>query len=317
MPKRFKLSARAKYLISGSVLIIGSGLSYFFLPKLFHYYVTALCVLASVIVVLWDRISTVFDFSKRKKFVLISALLSVGLLAVQAVNDDYRYYAIAALSLLTAGLTAWSLKEDLHKISWVMALILPTLFTASTNLFYFLLPEKLLVRIVLLTLFGIGMYALLLTENIFTVAAIRTIQLLRAAQALGFVFSLLIAFLLFDTIFSFRLEPWLNALLIFTASVPIILQGVWSSNLEETLTKEIVSYTLVLSWVLGQSAFLISMWPVTIIIASLFLVTILYVGLGIMQQALVGRLFRQTVREYLQVGVVVFLIVLFAARWGG
>jgi hypothetical protein len=249
--------------------------------------------------------------------VVISLILSLGLLATQLVFDVYRYATIAGLSFLTAGLTAWSLKEDMRKIAWLMTLILPSLFTASVSLFYFLLPEKIYVRLVLLVLFTVGMYALLLTENIFTVATLRTIQLLRAAQALGFVFSLIVAFLLFDTIFSFRLSPWLNALLITAASFPIALQGIWSANLEEELTKEVVSYSLALSWVLGQSAFFISMWPVTIIIASLFLVTIFYVGLGIAQQAMVGRLFKQTIREYLQVGIIVLIVVFFAARWGG
>jgi len=263
------------------------------------------------------KLKRLLSLSKRKKFVVISVLLSFGLLGAQAVYDIYRYAAIGGLSLITAGLTLWSLKDDLHKIGWWMVVILPSLFTASVNLFYFLLPEKLLVRIILFLVFAVGMYALLLTENIFTVAAIRTIQLLRAAQALGFVFSLVIAFLLFDSIFSFRLDPWINMILVFIAAFPIVLQGVWSSKLEETLTREVVSYSLALSWVISQSAFFISMWPVTIIIASLFLVTILYVGLGIIQQAMVGRLFKQTIREYLQVGIVVLLIVLFTASWGG
>ena len=232
------------------------------------------------------------------------------------VYDINRYIAIAFLTLATIGLTLWGLKEDLQKVGWLMAPILPTLLTASVNLFYFLLPEKTLVRTILFILFFISMYAVLLTENIFTVAAIRTIQLLRAAQALGFVFSLIVAFMLFDTIFSFRLLPWFNGLLAMIVALPIVIQGVWSSVLEDHLTREIMFYSLALSWVIGQGAFYISMWPVTIVIASLFLVTILYVGLGIIQQAMVGRLFRQTTREYLQVGFIVFVIVLLASQWG-
>jgi hypothetical protein len=258
-----------------------------------------------------------FTFSKRKKFVFISLLLSGGLLGAQSLHDLNHYILIGILSLLTTVLTAWSLKEDARKAARFMILILPTLFTASVNLFYFLLPERIFIRLVLFVLFAVGMYALLLTENIFSVAALRTIQLLRAAQALGFVFSLVIAFLLFDSIFSFRLSPWFNALLVTGASFPIILQGIWSANLKEELTREIVSYALALSWVLGQAAFFISMWPVTIIIASLFLVTALYVGLGITQQAMVGRLFKQTIREYVQVGIIVLIVVFFASRWGG
>jgi hypothetical protein len=264
------------------------------------------------------KLKKFFTLSKRKKFVLISFLLSFGLLGVQNFFDFYRYIAILALSGVTAGLVFWSLREDLKKIGWLMAVILPVLFTASVNLFYFLLPEKLITRIILFVLFAVGMYALLLTENIFSVAAIRTIQLLRAAHALGFVFSLLIAFLLFDTIFSFKLDPWFNAGLVLAASFPLVLQGIWCTTLQETLTKEVSYYSLALAWSIGLGAFFISMWPVSIIIASLFLVTILYVGLGIIQQAMVGRLFKQTLKEYLRVGVVVLIVIfLFGARWGG
>ncbi len=265
-----------------------------------------------------SKSSWLFRLSKRRKFVLISLVLSFGIMLVQAITDDLvRYIVIGLLALASVGLTMWSLREDMHKISWVMAPILPTYFITSLNLFYFLLPENIFVKIGVIILFTIGMYSLLLTENIFTVGALRTIQLLRAAQASGFVFTLFIAFLLFDTVFSFRLSPWINALLVFPISFPLILQGIWSSTMDEKLEKPVLWYSLILSWALTQGAFFISMWPVSIVIASLFLVTILYVGLGIIQQALLDRLFPQTVREYTQVGVVVLIIVFFAARWGG
>ncbi|NMB56793.1 hypothetical protein GYA19_02540 [Candidatus Beckwithbacteria bacterium] len=253
---------------------------------------------------------------KREKFVLVSVSLSLGLLLTQIVDASLRYYVIAFLSICTILLSIWSIKEDARKIAWIMGPILPTIFTASIGLFFFLLPERVLVRVILITLFAIGMYALLLTENIFTVAAIRTIQLLRAAQALGFVMTLFTAFLLFDTVFSFRLMPWFNAILIFIIAFPLLLQGIWSINLEEKVTEKLLWYSFGFAWILAQLAFFISFWPLSIIIASLSLVTLMYVGLGIIQQAMVGRLFKQTIREYLQVGIVVFVIVLIAAKWG-
>jgi len=262
--------------------------------------------------------SWLFRLSKRRKFVLISLILSFGIMLVQAVTDDLiRFIIIGVLAVLSVLLTMWSLREDLHKIAWLMAPILPTYFITSINLFYFLLPENIFVKIGLIILFAIGMYSLLLTENIFVVGALRSIQLLRAAQASGFVFTLFIAFLLFDTVFSFRLDPWINALLVFPISFPLILQGIWSATLDEKLEKPILWYSLILAWILTQGAFFISFWPVTIVIASLFLVTILHVSLGIIQQALLDRLFPQTVREYLQIGILVMIIVFFVAKWGG
>jgi len=265
-----------------------------------------------------SKTSWLLKLSKRRKFVLISLLLSFGIMIVQAITNDLsRYIIIGILAILSILLTIWSLKEDLHKIAWFISPILPTYFITALNLFYFLLPENIFVRIGLILLFAVGMYSLLLTENIFVVGALRTIQLLRAAQASGFVFSLFISFLLFDTVFSFRLSPWINALLVFPISFPLILQAIWSSTLDEKLEKPVLWYSLILAWVLTQGALFISMWPVSIVIASLFLVTILYVGLGIIQQALLDRLFPQTVREYVQVGIIVLVIIFFAARWGG
>ena len=63
-------------------------------------------------------------------------------------------------------------------------LTLPTLFTAAVGLFYFLLPVRWLTRLPVVILYSIGIYALLLTENIYNVAAERTIALFRAAHSL-------------------------------------------------------------------------------------------------------------------------------------
>ncbi len=266
---------------------------------------------------LLNRLLIFLILSKRKKFLLIAFILSCGLIYSQKIPLNFRYYYILGASVLTLLLTQWSLREDLKKIGWLIVPILPTLYTAGVYLFYFLLPEELLIQLILFVLFCVGMYALLLTENIYSVAALRTIQLLRAAHALGFVFSLITAFLLFDTIFSFRLHPWFNSSLVFITSLAIGLQAMWSAKLVENLEKKALSYSLVLAWCLGELAFLISLWPVTIVIASLFLVTAMYVILGVTQQALLGRLFQQTVREYIQVGVLVFIIVFLATKWGG
>jgi hypothetical protein len=256
-------------------------------------------------------------FTKRRKFVLSSALLSLGLLVTSFVPQDWRYFAIALLGIFSVFFTIWALWEDLSRTSWLFVPILPAFYSSSVALFYFLLPEKLLTRIVILILFGVGMYAIFLTENIFSVASIRTIQLARAAQAVGFLLTLLTAFFIFDTIFSFKLSPWWNALLIFGASFPLVLQGIWSVKLEEKISLDVLTYSLVIAWGMMQISFMISFWPVTIVIASIFLVTTLYISLGITQYLFAEKLFKETIREYVQVGVIIFILALLVARWGG
>ena len=254
--------------------------------------------------------------SKRTRMALTALVLTLGILSIQSVDVDNRYQAIGILAGLAYGLSAWSFSEDLKGIGWLTVLILPVLYPVSVALFYFLLPDRLLSRLMIMTIFGTGMYALLLTENIFNVAAIRTIQLLRAAHAVGFLLTLVVGFFLWDTIFSYRLSPWWNGLLVFATSWPLTFQALWSVNLEEKVETIIWRNSLGLAFVLGCLGLAISFWPVTITMASLFLVSGLYVLLGLVQQNLSGRLFKKTIQEYLWVGITVLVVTFLMSRWG-
>lgn len=255
--------------------------------------------------------------SKRKRFVLVSLLLSLSLVGTQLVRVEFRYQAIVVFGGISFALSAWALSEGLKGVEWLTVLTLPVLYPVSVGLFYFLLPERLLTRLVILGVFGIGMYALLLTENIFSVAAIRTIQLLRAAHAVGFLLTLVTAFFLFDTIWSFRLPFYANGALVGLASLPLFLQGLWSYRLgEERIEKRTLQYALALVLGLGQIALALSFWPVTVPVGSLFLVTMVYVGLGISQYHFSSRLFHKTLYEYLGVGIIVLVTTFLVTRWG-
>ena len=255
--------------------------------------------------------------TKRRKFLLVSFLLSLGVFSAQLTQIDYRYQILTVLGFLAYGLSAWALFDDLKGIEWFSILALPTLYPISVGLFYFLLPERFLTRLFILSLFGVGMYALLLTANIFSVAAIRTIQLLRAAHAVGFLITLATAFFLFDTIFSFRFPFWLNGLLVAGVSWPLMLQALWSVELSESsLSRRVFAFGTLVALGLGQLALGLSFWPVTIAVGSLFLVSMMYVALGVSQQHFMGRLFKRTLHEYLGVGAVVFTTIIFLTKWG-
>lgn len=255
--------------------------------------------------------------SKRKKFVLSAVILSLGFLAIEISHILWRYWAIGILTLFTFLLTAWSLIEGLAGIEWFTVLILPVLFTSSVGFFYFLLPPSWAIRLPMVFLYGVGIYIILLVGNIFSVAAIRTIQLLRAAQAVGFLLTLLISFLFYDTIFSFRFPFWFNFLLTFFISFFLVIQACWSINLEEKLTRRLLLYTLALSLIQGEMAVVFSFWPVSVAVGSLALVTTLYISLGLVQQHLSQRLFPKTIAEYFRIGLVVFLVIFLTTRWGG
>ena len=254
---------------------------------------------------------------KRQKFLLSAFLLSAGLLLVQLTNLSWRYEAIFFLSVLTYLLSAWSLIEGLNGVEWLTVLVLPLLFTTGVGLFYFLVPSGWLTRVPVIILYGVGIYVLLLIENIFSVAAIRTIQLLRSAQAVGFLMTLVTSFFIYNTILSFRAGPWFNSILIFVFSLPLVLQGLWCINLEEKLTPRLWLFTLVLALVQAEVSLAFSFWPVSVAVGSLAPATALYLSLGLAQHHLSQRLFSKTINEYLSVGVVVFLVIFLTTHWGG
>jgi hypothetical protein len=257
----------------------------------------------------------VFLLTKRQKFLLSSFLLSLGLLGIQLVNIEYRYVAIFAFFIATYLVSVWALFDDLKGVEWITLLTLPAMYSGAIGLFYFLLPEATLTRIILVTMFGIGMYALYLTENIYSVAAIRTIQLLRAAHAVGFLMSILVLVLLYNTIYSLHLHFWANGLLVFGVSLPIMLQGLWSINLSEKLSKQVVWLSILSAILFAQLAVVLSFLPATVWIASLFLSTLAYVFLGLLQHLLQERLFQRTVYEYVGVGVLVLAATMLVMPW--
>jgi hypothetical protein len=198
----------------------------------------------------------------------------------------------------------------------LLTLILPFFFTVGVGLFWFLLPTNVFARIPIFALYGFGIYALCLTANIYTVSAIRTIALLRAARGVGFVLTLLTFFLVFDTILSFRWPIYFNSVLVFLVSIPMYLQGFWTVELPKKFTRNLFMTSVVVAFVMGEIALAIYFWPVTVVVGSLFLTVFAYVLLGLGQAQLEGRFFAQTVREYLMVGIAVFLGMFLVTRWG-
>ena len=247
---------------------------------------------------------------KRQKFVLTALLLSVGLTLIQFIPLEFRYISIAFLTAMTWVLSAWSLKEGLSGLEWITVLMPMTLFTGGVGFFYILLPGSWIAKLIIVVLFAIGQYALLLTGNIFSVAAIRTIALLRAAQAVGFLMTLLTGFFVFNTVLSFRHGFWWNAPFVFLGSLLLLLPALWSVRLEVKLTRELVMHSLTLSALLAMMSVAISIWPISLAVASLFLTTMLYTYLGITQHHFSERLFKRTAWEYIMVGVIVLVTML-------
>jgi len=255
--------------------------------------------------------------TKRRKFLIVSFILSLGFVGIQFLDDQYKIYAIFVLSLVTSILFLWSLWEGLGKDSTLLTLILPAFFTGGVGIFWFLLPYNIFARLPMIIFYGLGIYALSLTMNVFTVSAVRTIALLRAARGVGFVLTLITLFLIYNAILSLKIPFWGNALLITILSFPLFLQGFWTIPLDKKITKDLLIISVVSSLVVGEIAVSLFFWPTTLVVGSIFLTVAVYVLLGLGQAKLEQRLFSQTVKEYLLVGILVFVGMFFATHWGG
>lgn len=266
---------------------------------------------------IWDRKKgSSGALTKRRKFLVVSLLLSMGLLIVQRLPVESRYSAIAFFAVAAYLLTAWSLFKDLHGINWLINLILPTFYPVSVALFYFLLPQAPSTRAVVVLLFAISMYGLLLTANIIAVASIRTIQLLRAARVVGFLLSIVTSAFIFHVIFSLRVSGGIVGALVFGFSLPILWQGAWSYVVSSHVKREFY-YGLVGAVVMGELALALSFWLIGVPLASVVLSMGMYVILGLFQHDLEGRLFNRTIQEYLGFAGIVFVVVATAVifRW--
>lgn len=257
------------------------------------------------------------SLTKRQQFVAATAILSVGLILTQLVSGDYRYQMVIGLSVFAYGISAFTLRDDLRGVEWVTLLMLPTLFTTAIALFYFLLPTRWLTRVPVVAVYAIGMYALLLTENIYNVAANRTIALLRAGHSVGFVLTLITYFSLVQTILAFRLLAPFNMILIGLITFPLVLQSLWSYELEERISSKVWQLTIILSLSIAQLAWIFPFIPVKSTLVVLFLTTFYYSSVGMAQHYLIEKLYKKSIVEFFVVAIVVLFLIIFSARWRG
>jgi hypothetical protein len=164
----------------------------------------------------------------------------------------------------------------------------------------------------LFVFFGVGVYALFLTANIYSVAKGRSIQLLHAAHAVGLLFNLLISLLLTNTVYSLRLPFYFTSALVGFIHFPLIFMSLWSVQLDTEIKKELTLYTFLLTLILVELALVTSFLPLSVWYNALFIMSGLYLGLGVLHSFLRGRLFQKALTEYSLVAIfigILFIIV--------
>ncbi len=263
-----------------------------------------------------SKVRLLAGLDKRQRFALQTIVLTSGLLVTQLIWEDYRFLIIGILSILSYILSIYSLKEDIQGIEWLLLFILPVLFTASVSLFYFLLPARWIIRLFVGSMFAVGIYACLLVENIYNVAAERSIQLLRAAQSIGLMITLIVIFFSSTLVLSTRSTSLVNMSVLIPLVCLLSLQSIWSVNLVERLSSQMVLYSIVIALVIGELVFALSFWPIQIATAALLVTASYYTLVGIVQLYFMGRLFKNTIKEYIIAASFTFFIVYISTHWG-
>ena len=198
------------------------------------------------------RMKRKINLTKRQEFVIVTVVATVLLLLTQLVSVEFRYPMVIGISVVVYLLSALVLRDDLKGIEWFTLLALPTLFTAGVLLFYFLLPTRWLTRVPVVLFYSVGFYALLLTENIYNVASVRTIALLRAAHTVGFLLTLVAFFLLLQSILAFRLPMAFHILAVGLLTYGLSYQALWSVELTNAVSRRVGVLSFVLSLTLMQ-----------------------------------------------------------------
>ena len=261
------------------------------------------------------RSNFILAISKRQKFIVTVLVSSLMLFFAESIFGKSGILLAFLLSISTSLLFLWSEYDDLKGNFSLQVFILLFFYSLSFALFYFLVPARFLTRITMTSLYGIGLYSLLLAQNIFVVSSIRTIALLSSARTVAFSMTILTYFFLSNVVFSLHFNIFITLLIFFVFSFPLILESLWTYTLESKLLA--YSYwEFPLAICLVETALVLWFWPVMPTIAALFMTGLFYMMIGISQVWFEKRLFKSVMWEYVWVGGLIFLIFLFFAIRG-
>ena len=263
-----------------------------------------------------NRLLSILQLNKRQKFVIAVLVLSFGVFFSEYFTGAKLLSMALILAVATDLLLLFILRKDIKGNFIIPTLILPFFFTLAFPFFYALVPERLLSRLLITLIYGFGLYSLFLTQNIFAVSGIRTINLLRSARIVAFVLTLLVFYFLVNFIFSLRLPVLLTPLAILPISFLMNVQSLWTYSLDSTQVKAISFFSAIIALCILQLSYVLVLWTVNASIYSLFLTGIFYTYSGLCHAWLERRLFKGILWEYVWVGFISVLFLVIFSKWG-
>ncbi|MEX2007677.1 MAG: hypothetical protein WD992_02800 [Candidatus Levyibacteriota bacterium] len=254
--------------------------------------------------------------NKRQIFIFAVFVLSLGLFVTQYLFGKSGIVAVFLLSVLTDFFVFWALQKDFKERFVPQVFILPFFYSLAFGLFYFLVPARFLTRIAVTLVYSFGLYSLFLSENIFTVSAIRTIALLSSARTVSFVITILSYFFLSNVVISLHLNIFYLLPLLFIFTFALALHSVWTYSLEIRL-KEASLWAGLLTICILEVGMVLWFWPSRPTVIALFLTGFFYSVIGLTQAWFDKRLFRNVILEYVWVAAIVFFVLVLFTSWIG
>lgn len=257
-----------------------------------------------------------FSISKRKKFVISVSFLTLGLFIAENLFGRFGFYVTIFLSLLSALLFYGSIYKDLKGNFSLQPFILPFFYTLSFGLFYFIAPSRILTRLILTSVYFIGLYSLFLSHNIFVVASLRTIALVSGARIVSFIITLISFFFLSKVVFTLNLPFYIKVLFLFLCSYLLITQSIWTITLERSFRKN-TFWAFLLSLTIIELFLALLFWPTVSTYLAIFFTGFFYSIIGLSHAWFDKRLFKGVLWEYIWWGVIVFCILIIFTPWRG
>ncbi len=255
-----------------------------------------------------------FRASKRQRFIVSVLILSIGLFISEYFLGRSGIFMVFALSSLAAFFLYLSLYNDLEDNFYWQVFILPFFYSLAFGLFYLLVPARFLTRVVMTSLYALGLYSLFLSTNIFTVSSIRTIALLTSARTVSFAIMLLSYFFLSNVVFSLHINALFTLILVLAYTFPMVLASVWFYTLDRSLRANFI-WTGSITLLLMQVALVLWFWASTPTLIALFITGMFYTLVGLSQAWFEKRLFRGVILEYFWVSAVAFFIFIAFSSW--
>lgn len=256
-----------------------------------------------------------FSIDKRQKFVIAVILLFLGLFLAEYQFSRAGIFIAVILAFATNLFLWWAIHQDVKENKAYQIFILPFFYSLAFGLFYFLTPTAFLARLLLTAIYAFGLYSLFLSQNIFIVSSVRTIQLLSGARIVSFVIALISYFFLNNIVLTFHINIIPVILLMLMYTYLLVYHSLWTYVLQRS-QQPLALWAAAITVCLVEAATIVWFWPSNPTVIALFLTGFFYTIVGLSHIWFEKRLFKGILWEYVWVGTIVFFVLIAFTQWG-